>query len=688
MDHKFLNRELSWLSFNHRVLQEAKDPSTPLYEKIKFLAIFSSNLDEFFRVRVASLRSLLDLKKKTQKELKFDVEKLLAKLHKTVVKMQEEYGETFTKVIKPELEQNNIFLVDHTQLNTVQKEFVSELFNSQVVPHIMPMIIARKKITPFLRNQRLYLAVKLSSKLNSRSDKQLKHKRYLSAIVEIPTNHIDRFILLPKIGNNNYIMFLDDIIRYFLPNIFYGYNVHESFAVKLTRDAELYIEDEFSGNLLDKMKKSLAKRSSGAPSRFLYDRAMPASFLNFLKEALLLSDEDLYPGGKYHNFSDFFSFPNPGMNELNYPEMKPLRSKALDSEKNLFTSASEKDKLLYFPYQSYDYVINAFEQAANDPDVKSIKVTQYRVAKDSRIVNALIKAAHRGKDVTAFVEIKARFDEEINIKSAEEMQKAGVKVLYSLPGLKVHAKIALITREENNVIKNYAYLSTGNFNEKTARLYTDYGYLTANPELTEEVAKVFEALEGKEINYEFRHLLVAHYGMREGFQALVDNEIAYAQKGMPAAITIKLNSLEDERMIKKLYEASSAGVKVNMIVRGICCLIPGIKNMSENIRGISIIDRFLEHDRVYMFNNGGNEKIFLSSADWMKRNLSRRIEVAFPIYDEDLKNIIKHILNIKLNDNVKARVIDEKQTNNYVTGESTTAHRSQYEIYDYMKSFK
>jgi len=688
MEHKFFNRELSWLSFNHRVLQEAKDPSTPLYEKIKFLAIFSSNLDEFFRVRVASLRSLLDLKKKTQKELKFDVEKLLTKLHKTVVKMQEEYGDTFTSVIKPELEQNNIFLVDHTQLNSVQKEFVSELFNSQVVPHIMPMIVARKKITPFLRNQRLYLAVKLSSKQSSRTDKQLKHKRYLSAIVEIPTNHIDRFVLLPKIGNNNYIMFLDDILRYFLPNIFYGYDVHESFAIKLTRDAELYIEDEFSGNLLDKMKKSLAKRSSGAPSRFLYDRAMPASFLNFLKEALLLSDEDLYPGGKYHNFSDFFTFPNPGMNELNYPEMKPLRSKALDSEENLFTSASEKDRLLYFPYQSYDYVINAFEQAANDPDVRSIKVTQYRVAKDSRIVNALVKAAHRGKDVTAFVEIKARFDEEINIKSAEEMQKAGVKVLYSLPGLKVHAKIALITREENNEIKNYAYLSTGNFNERTARLYTDYGFLTANPELTNEVAMVFEALEGKEIVHGFEHLLVAHYGMRQGFQALIDNEIAFAQNGLPAAITIKLNSLEDERMIKKLYEASAAGVKVNMIVRGICCLIPGVKQMSENIKGISIIDRFLEHDRVYMFHNGGNEKIYLSSADWMKRNLSRRIEVAFPVYNEELKNTIKHILNIKLHDNVKARVIDEKQTNTYVLSDSTSGHRSQYEIYEFMKSFK
>ncbi len=688
MEYKFFNRELSWLSFNHRVLQEARDPATPLYDKIKFLAIFSSNLDEFFRVRVASLRSLLDLKKKTQKELKFDVEKLLEKIHKTVVKMQEEYGDIYVNIIKPELEKNNIFLVNHTQLNPVQKEFVSEIFNTQVVPHIMPMIIAIKKITPFLRNQRLYLAVKLSSKHNGHGNKNLKSKRYIHAIVEIPTNHIDRFILLPKIGNNNYIMFLDDVLRLFLPNIFYGYNVHESYAIKLTRDAELYIEDEFSGNLLDKMKKSLAKRSSGVPSRFLYDKAMPVGFLRFLKEALLLSDEDLYPGAKYHNFIDFFNFPNPGIKELNYHDIKPLKLKELDSYGSIFEAVSKKDFLLYYPYQSYDYVVKAIEQAAKDPDVTSIKITQYRVAKDSRIVNALVKAAHRGKDVTAFVEIKARFDEEINIKSAEEMQKAGVKVLYSLPGLKVHAKLALITRKEGSKLNNYAYLSTGNFNEKTARLYTDYGFFTSNPDITYEVEKVFEYLEGKDPGYEFKHLLVAQYGMRQGFQAMIENEIAYAQKELPAAITIKLNSLEDERIIKKLYDASNAGVKVSMIVRGICCLIPGIKSMSENIQCISIIDRFLEHDRVYIFNNGGDEKIYLSSADWMKRNLSRRIEVAFPVYDKELKNLIKHIVNIKLDDNVKARVIDEKQTNEYRKTESTEPQRSQYEIYEFLKKPK
>lgn len=685
-EFKLFNRELSWLSFNHRVLQEAKDPVVPLYERIKFLAIFSSNLDEFFRVRMASLRALLDLKKKTQKELKFDVEKLIDKLHRNVVKLQEEYGSIYVNEIRPELERNNIFLVDHTQLNPVQKEFVGEIFNVQVVPHIMPMIIVKKKITPFLRNQRLYLAVKLSAKQNGTKEKSVKSKRYIYAIVEIPTNHIDRFILLPKIGDSNYIIFLDDVIRFFLPQIFYGYNIHESYSVKLTRDAELYIEDEFTGNILEKIKKSLAKRSSGAPSRFLYDRAMSAGFLKFLKEALLLSEEDLYPGAKYHNFSDFFNFPNPGIKELNYPELKSLKNKTFDRFDNVFAAIKKQDHLFYFPYHSYDYVVNLIDNAAKDPNVKSIKITQYRVAKDSRIVNSLIRAAHRGKDVTAFVEIKARFDEEVNIKSAEEMQKAGVKVLYSMPGLKVHAKIAMISRTESGKLKNYAYLSTGNFNEKTAKLYTDYGLMTADENITYEVERVFEYLEGQKSGYEFKHLLVAQYGMRQGFTAMIDNEIENAKKGKHAEITVKINSLEDERMIKKLYEASDAGVKVNMIVRGICCLIPGVQGMSENISGISIVDRFLEHDRVYIFHNGGKEKIYLSSADWMKRNLSRRIEAAFPIYNEELKKIIKDIINIKFTDNIKSRIIDEKQTNEYMRLNPEKPLRSQTEIYEYLKN--
>jgi polyphosphate kinase len=413
---------------------------------------------------------------------------------------------------------------------------------------------------------------------------------------------------------------------------------------------------------------------------------MPAVFLNYLREALMLNKEDLYPGAKYHNFSDFIKFPNPGVKGLHYREMKPLSVQNLEKHNDIFSTWAKRDSLLYYPYHKYDPVLNALETAARDPQVKSIKITHYRVAKNSRVVNSLIKAAHRGKKVTAFVEIKARFDEEVNIKSAEEMQKAGVKVLYSLPGIKVHSKIALISREENGMMKNYAYLSTGNFNEVTARLYTDYGLFTSDERISSEVEKIFELLESGKKNFTFSHLLVAQYGMRKAFIQMIDNEIKNAKSGKAAEIIIKANSIEDTGMIKKLYEASRAGVKIKMIIRGICCLVPGVKPFSENINAISIVDRFLEHDRVYIFHDGGDEKIYLSSADWMTRNLSRRIETAFPVYDPELKKIVRDIIDIKLNDNTKARIIDEKQTNQFVQRMNSVRHRSQYEIYDYLKN--
>lgn len=684
-EFKLFNRELSWLSFNYRVLQEAKDITVPLYERIKFLAIFSSNLDEFFRVRVASLRSILNLKKKSQKELHFDVKKLLDKIHQTVVTMQEEYGGIFTDVIYPELKKNNIYVVDDKEVNPQQKLYLKEIFEGQILPHIMPMIIVKEKITPFLRNQRQYLAVKLSAK----DSKSKKFHRFRYAIVEIPSNHIDRFILLPKSDEKNCIIFLDDIIRLFMPQIFYGYNIHESYSVKLTRDAELYIEDEFSGNLLDKIKKSLYKRGVGVPCRFQYDKAMPASFLKFLREALELTSGDLFPAARYLNFSDFFNFPNPDikLKSLFYAPLGGLKHKEFSKYPNVFEAANNGEYLFNYPYHTYDHFVNALNSAARDPDVKSIKITQYRVAQNSTIVNALIKAAHRGKEVTAFVEVKARFDEAVNIRSAEEMQKAGVQVLYSLPGIKVHAKMALISRMENGVLKDYAYIATGNFNEKTAKLYTDFGFITTDKKLTKEVNLVFDFLEGKIKDPEFEHLLVAQFNMRKVFTHLIEQEISNANEGKKAAITAKMNSLEDEKIIRKLYEASSAGVKIRLIVRGICCLIPGVKGLSENISVTSIVDRFLEHGRVFIFHNDGKEKIYLASADWMKRNLSRRIEAAFPVYDKQHKQTIKEILEIQFNDNVKARLIDEKQKDEFKkAADGAPSHRSQYEIFDYWKA--
>jgi len=683
----FYNRELSWLSFNHRVLQEAKDMRNPLYERIKFLAIYSSNQDEFFRVRVASIRSLLDLKKKSQKELKFDPVKLLDKISRRVTILHFENSQAYHTAILPDLEKNNIFLINESKLNQVQKEYIKEFFNDQVVPHIMPMILVKKKFTTFLRNNRLYLAVKLSTKTNGSANLQKPgaKKRFYHALVEIPSNHLPRFITLPKEGDKNYIIFLDDVIRYFLPTIFFGFNIHGAYSIKLTRDAELYIEDEFTGNLLSKIKKSLSRRLAGVPSRFLYDKNIPDEFLRFLKESLFLSADDLYPGGKYHNFSDFFKFPNPGQKSLEQVPMTAVKNKEYEAYKNFFNAAKKKDYLFYFPYHSYDYIVKAIQKAADDPKVKSIKITQYRVAKNSSIVSALVRAANKGKEVTAFVEIKARFDEEINIQSAEEMQRAGVKVFYSLPGIKVHAKMCLITRMENNKLKNYGYFATGNFNEITAKLYCDFGLITSDEKLTTEAEKVFDYLEGKKIDGEFKHLLVAQFNMRKVFTGFIDNEIKNAKEGKTAFMQLKMNNLEDERMIKKLYEASQAGVKIELIVRSVCCLIPGIKGLSENISIISIVDRFLEHARIFRFANGGDDIIYLSSADWMKRNLSRRIETAFPVYNEKLKQTLRDILDIQLRDNIKARIIDEKQQNKYKNHFFDGEIRSQTEIYEYFK---
>ncbi|GJQ61945.1 MAG: polyphosphate kinase [Melioribacteraceae bacterium] len=684
MDFTLFNRELSWLSFNYRVLQEAADKSNPLYERIKFLAIYSSNLDEFFRVRVASLRSLLALKEKSRKELDFDPDTLLNDIFNTVNSQQEYFGQIFIEEIIPALKEEKIYLTNEAGLSPRQEEWILDYFRDSVQQYISPMLLIKNRIQPFLRNQHLYLAVKLRAK-PKRENISGKKSRAQYALIEIPTSELPRFVELPSEDGEFPVMFLDDIIKFNLPYLFPGYEIESSYSIKLTRDAELYIDDEFSGNLLAKIKKGIAKRDTGVPSRFLYDSDMPESFLKFLKEALTLSKEDLFPGGRYHNFHDFFAFPNPGKPELENEKLETIRITALDESASFFDSISKQDYGLYYPYHTYDYVVRFLEEAAEDESVTSIKVTQYRVAKDSKVVKALIKAAKNGKDVLAFVELKARFDEELNIRWAEEMEKAGVKVYYSFPGLKVHAKIALITRNENNGSRQYAYLATGNFNEKTANIYTDLGMFTAKTEITDEVENVFKYLSRIGSDYKFKHLLVAQFNMRKKFNKLVDNEISAAKDGNPSGITLKMNSLEDGKMIRKLYEASNAGVKINLIIRGICKLVPGVKRQSENIKVISIVDRYLEHSRLYMFHNNGDQLIYAASADWMKRNLSRRIEVAFPIEDEQIKETINRIIALQLEDNTKARVIDKKDKNAYVQSEGMNKIRSQMEVYKYLK---
>jgi polyphosphate kinase len=681
----FFNRDLSWLSFNHRVLQEAKDKSVPLHEKIKFMAIFSSNLDEFFRVRVAALRYLLTLKKKSREKLNIDPASLLKEIQKRVDKQQRELGDIFRNNIIPELKENNIVLTDENSLNKKQTSFASDYFRYEVLPFLRPCILIRNKVTIFLQNKVLYLAVRLHSK-REKSDQSLKARRSTYAVVEIPTINLPRFIELPSSNNQHSLIFLDDIIRLHLDELFPGFIVRDVYEIKLTRDAEIYIDDEFIGDLLEKIKKGIARRKTGKPSRFLYDERMSKDFLHFLRESLMLQKEDLVPGGKYHNFSDFISFPRIGPISLQDKKLPALQISALESTKNYWSALLERDHILYFPYHKYDYVIKFLKNAADDPLVSDINITLYRSAADSLIIQNLISAANNGKTVTVFVEIKARFDEESNILWVQKLEDVGIKVLYSVPGLKVHSKICLVKRKEGKTYKKYAYLATGNFNEKTAKLYSDFGLFTTNSRITGEVDQVFQYLKTKKKGYIFKYLLVAPFVMRTKFYELIDNEIANAKNGEAAFIDLKMNSLEDKNIIEKLYQASQAGVKIRIVVRGICCLIPGIINMSENIEIRTIIDRFLEHTRIFIFHNNGREKFYLASADWMRRNLSRRIEVAFPLYDVSAKKTIRSIFEIQWNENQKAREIDRFQKNDYVKTESKSKVRSQIASYEFLKN--
>lgn len=674
-----ITRDLSWLSFNYRVLQEAKDPTVPLFERIKFLAIYSSNLDEFFRVRMANHRNLLRVGKKTKKELEFSPKQIVREIQEVVTRQQEEVSSIFEKEIIPELKKHNIYLKRRLDLNEEQREFVEDYFKDHMLPFVQPVLLVKDKIRPFLNNAALYLTVLLQAKDNPEAPHEY-------AIVKIPSDHLPRFIKLPSPENRHDLIILDDIVRHSVSWMFPGYDIEDTYSIKLTRDAELYIDDEFAGDLIQKIKDSLAKRHVGPASRFVYDREMPAELLESLKDVFDLEKYDTLEEGRYHNNFDFFKFPDFGLTQLKDPPMPPLPYQDLEGAKDFYKAIKERDHLLHYPYHAYDSVVRFFEQAAIDPDVTHIKIIQYRVAKRSRIMQALMNAVRSGKQVSVFIEVKARFDEEANLVWGERLEKAGVKVHYSFPGVKVHSKLALVRRLESNHERMYAYLSTGNFHEDTAKLYTDMGLFTADKRIVSEVARVFSYLETvKQPPQPFKHLLVGQFNLRPGLESLIDFEIRKAKAGKTAKIILKMNSLQDPTMIKKLYEASQAGVQIKLIVRGICCLVPGLKGLSERIEAISIVDRFLEHSRVFIFYHGGREKIYLSSADWMVRNLSYRIETCFPILDSNLRREIKDYINIQLRDNVKSRVLDEDSTNDYYKNGSDMAIRSQVETYYYVK---
>lgn len=680
------NRELSWLSFNYRVLQEAMDESNPLYERIKFMAIYSSNLEEFFKVRVASLRHMANLNERAKKKLNFEPLKLHRQILQVVEAQQQEFHNQFYKEILPALHLEGIQIVDEEGLSVPQMRFVTDYFEHNVRPWTRPMLIVKNRISAFLKNNTLYLLLRMVPKPEPGAGQEPKsRKRFQYASLEIPTDHCPRWLELPSADGTQFVMFLDDVVRCNLKALFPGYDIIEARAVKLTRDADLDIDDEYSGNLVTKIRRLIEKRMSGLPSRFMYDKAMSTKALRYFSEAFGIRPEDQMPGDRYLAMEDLFSFPRFGRVDLEFPPMQPLKLMSIDTSKSLLDQMGSREILLYYPYHDYDPVLAMLHHAARDPRVHSIKITLYRIARESRVIKALRKAAEKGIDVTVFAELKARFDELSNIQAAEKLESSGVNVLYSLPGLKVHTKLCLITRKEGDTFKRYAYLGTGNFNEQTARLYCDFGFFTTDSDITTDARNLFRLLAGVPRNdYKFASLLVAPSRMRMEFNRLIDFEIRHAKQGKPSGMWLKMNSLEDKRIIAKLYEASRAGVPIRLNVRGICCLVPGMPGRSDNIEAISIVGRFLEHSRVYIFYHGGKRRVWLASADWMTRNLTRRIESAFEITSPDLKKVVLDIFDIQWRDNVKARILDAKQTNSLRKVKDKPIN-SQMEIYEYLK---
>jgi polyphosphate kinase len=676
-DH-LINREISWLHFNERVLQEARDTTTPLIERLKFLGIFSNNRDEFFRVRVATLRRMLNVEKLDYK-IKSSPQQVLDELIEMVSDQEKVFTQTYEEIVKL-LADENIFMVNECQLTEEQGKFVTDYFQDNVRPHLFPVMLVPGRDTISLEDKSIYLAVHLKS--SARPDDEE------FAIIEVPSSQVSRFIILPEEDGKIFIMLLEDVIRFSLQYIFsiFGWDTFDAYTIKITRDAELDIDNDVQKSFLEIMSESIKQRESGLPVRFVYDNAIPKHFLKLIRKKLQFSEDDHQRGGgRYHNFKDFMGFPKVGSKKLVYPAMPPLPHKDLPINKSFFDIIRQKDVMLHYPYQSFQYIVDLLREASIDPHVGSIKMTFYRAASNSNVMNALMNAARNGKSVTVFLELQARFDEEANIHWAEALQKTGVKILPTIPGLKVHSKLILIRRKEGMADIYYANISTGNFNESTAKVYADDSLLTANQVIAYDVQKVFQLFESRYFIPHFKALIVSPFNNRNFFIQKINREIRNAKLGKEAWAIIKLNSLVDKKITRKLYEASRAGVKVKIIARGICILVPGVKGMSENIEAFSIVDRFLEHSRVYIFCNDGNNEYFTSSADWMQRNFDHRIEVSTPIYDKEIQKELMTMIQIQLKDNCKARVLNTENMNEYKRTDSREKTRSQFEIYDYYR---
>ena len=677
----YIEKELSWLSFNERVLQEAADKSNPLIERMRFLGIYSNNLDEFYKVRFADLKRRILIGE--EQGSASTPRHLFKKIQQRVMKSDLEFDALYNDLLL-EMARNQIFLINERQLSANQQAWLRHYFKHELRQHISPILITQETdLTEFLKDDYTYLAVEI-----------IRGDNIQYALLEIPSDKVPRFINLPAEPprRRKPMILLDNILRYCLDDIFkgfYDYDALNAYSMKMTRDAEYDLVTEMESSLLELMSSSLKQRLTAEPVRFVYQRDMPDTMVSLLCHKLSISNLDsILPGGRYHNFKDFIGFPSVGKNNLVNRPLPQIRHIGFDGFRNGFDAIRNRDVLLYYPYHTFEHVLELLRQASFDPSVLAIKINIYRVAKHSRIMDAMIHAAYNGKKVTVVVELQARFDEEANIYWAKRLTEAGVHVIFSAPGLKIHAKLFLISRREGEEIVRYAHIGTGNFNEKTARLYTDYSLLTADARITNEVRRVFNFIENPYRPVTFDHLMVSPQNSRRMLYELIDTEIANAQQNKPCGITLKINNLVDKGLVDRLYTASSVGVKVNLLVRGMCSLIPDLPGISENIRVISIVDRYLEHDRVYIFENGGDKKVFLSSADWMTRNIDYRIEVAVAILDPHIRQRILDIIAIQLSDTVKARIVDKELSNHYVQRGNRRKVRSQLAIYDYIKKLE
>lgn len=673
-NNSYINREISWLQFNARVLQEAEDESVPLIERLRFLGIFSNNLDEFFKVRYATVKRIVQAGKGGKSELGgMKATELLEIITQIVIKQQSDSLDILSN-IEQQLKTENIFIIDETQIEDFHHEFIKNYFIQKVSPALVTIILNDSVDLPNLKDSAAYLAVRMEMDENQKQ----------FALIEIP-KIINRFIELPHNRGRNYIIMIDDLLRYFLNDIFniFNYNSISAHMVKITRDAELDFESDLSKSFIDKISESVMHRQIGQPVRFVYDKNIHQETLQYLMSKMGIDSQDsIIPGGRYHNRRDYMGFPSLGRADLLYEKIEALPLKGLSLEGSIFSEISKKDYLMYAPYHTFSYVVKFLREAALDPKVKTIKITIYRLAEISHIASSLINAAINGKTVTVSIELQARFDEQANIDYAQQMEKEGVHLVFGVQGLKVHSKMCVIEREEGKKIKRYGFISTGNFNESTAKIYTDYTLFTANQSILKDINKVFSFFETNYQIFKYKHIITSpHYTQKVIFN-LIDNEINNVKNGKPGYLKVKMNSITSYKMVDKLYEASNAGVKIQMIVRGICCLIPGIKGMSENIEVISIVDKFLEHSRLYVFGNNNNPKVYISSADWMTRNIENRVEVSCPIYDESIKQELLDTFEISWNDNVKARILNEEQNNIYRKNNKSKT-RSQLAIYDY-----